>query len=182
MIGVDKKFGTVFLATDPVAAATIHAGRWGFGMLVGVLLGIWLLNGPLLIAGLTRVFTPWQAVSYPTRTTMELENASIVVKAGDPVNIRALLSGDVPRSTPLLLVAGDKLVLSPEGQHGKHGFILFGSDPKKLTLFGSKERKWAPPHATTTAYGRQPIVNPIVDGRMFFRGGNGIYCYDLRKQ
>ena len=90
--------------------------------------------------------------------------------------------GDVPRSNPLLLVAGDKLVLSPEGQHGKHGFILFDSDPKKLTLFGSKERKWAPPHATTTAYGRQPIVNPIVDGRMFFRGGNGIYCYDLRQR
>jgi len=34
--------------------------------------------------------------------------------------------------------------------------------------------------AGTTAYGRQLIVNPVVDGRMFFRGGNGIYCYDLR--
>ena len=87
-----------------------------------------------------------------------------------------------PGSNPLLIVAGDKLVLSPEGQHGKHGFVLFDADPKKLTLLGDKERKWAPPHATTTAYGRQPIVNPIVDGRMFFRGGNGIYCYDLRKK
>ena len=85
-----------------------------------------------------------------------------------------------PGSNPLLIVAGDKLVLSPEGQHGKHGFVLFDADPNKLTLLGDKERKWAPPHATTTAYGRQPIVNPIVDGRMFFRGGNGIYCYDLR--
>ncbi|MEM7392501.1 MAG: PQQ-binding-like beta-propeller repeat protein [Verrucomicrobiota bacterium] len=90
--------------------------------------------------------------------------------------------GDVPRSNPLLIVAGDKLILSPEGQHGKHGFVLFDADPKKLTLLGDPVRKWAPPHATTTAYGRQPIVNPIVDGRMFFRGGNGIYCYDLRKQ
>ena len=88
--------------------------------------------------------------------------------------------GDPPRSNPLLIVAGDKLVLSPEGQHGKHGFILFDADPTKLTLFGDQARKWAPPHATTTAYGRQPIVNPIVDGRMIFRGGNGIYCYDLR--
>ena len=87
-----------------------------------------------------------------------------------------------PGSNPLLIVAGDKLVLSPEGQHGMHGFVLFDADPKKLTLLGDKERKWSPPHATTTAYGRQPIVNPIVDGRMFFRGGNGIYCYDLRKK
>jgi Na+-transporting NADH:ubiquinone oxidoreductase subunit B len=30
-------FGTVFLATDPVAAAVTEAGRWGFGILVGVL-------------------------------------------------------------------------------------------------------------------------------------------------
>ena len=30
-------FGTVFLATDPVAAATTNPGRWGFGILVGAL-------------------------------------------------------------------------------------------------------------------------------------------------
>ncbi len=30
-------FGTVFLATDPVAAANTNPGRWGFGILVGVL-------------------------------------------------------------------------------------------------------------------------------------------------
>jgi outer membrane protein assembly factor BamB len=89
--------------------------------------------------------------------------------------------GDAPGSNPLLIVAGDKLILSPEGQHGKHGFVLFDADPTKLTLYGNQEKKWVPPHASTTAYGRQPIVNPIVDGRMFFRGGNGIYCYDLRK-
>lgn len=89
--------------------------------------------------------------------------------------------GDVPRSNPLLLVADDKLILSPEGQHGEHGFVLFDADPRKLTLLGDREKKWVPPHPTTTAYGRQPIVNPVVDGRMFFRGGNGIYCYDLRK-
>jgi len=39
-----------------------------------------------------------------------------------------------------------------------------------------------PPHASTTAYGRQPIVTPVVAGRMFCRGGNGIYCYDLRRR
>jgi outer membrane protein assembly factor BamB len=86
-----------------------------------------------------------------------------------------------PGSNPLVLVAGDQLFLSPEGQHGVHGFALFDADPGKLTLQSNREQKWQPPHATTTAYSRQPIVNPIVDGRIFFRGGNGIYCYDLRK-
>jgi hypothetical protein len=40
---------------------------------------------------------------------------------------------------------------------------------------------WAPTHTSTTAYNSQPIVTPIVDGRAFIRGGDGIYCYDLRK-
>jgi Na+-transporting NADH:ubiquinone oxidoreductase subunit B len=30
-------FGAVFIATDPVAGATTTPGRWGFGVLVGVL-------------------------------------------------------------------------------------------------------------------------------------------------
>lgn len=89
--------------------------------------------------------------------------------------------GDVPRSNPALIIAGDKLILSPEGQHGKHGFILFDADPTKLTLLGSTTEKWIPPHPSTTAYARQPLLHPVVDGRIFFRGGNGIYCYDLRQ-
>lgn len=40
---------------------------------------------------------------------------------------------------------------------------------------------WLPPHVETTAYNSQPIVYPIVDGRLFIRGGDGIYCYDLRQ-
>jgi Na+-transporting NADH:ubiquinone oxidoreductase subunit B len=30
-------FGTVFIATDPVAGAMTNAGRWGYGLLVGAL-------------------------------------------------------------------------------------------------------------------------------------------------
>ena len=36
------------------------------------------------------------------------------------------------------------------------------------------------PHQPTTSY-EVPLVSPIVDGRIFVRGGEGIYCYDLRK-
>lgn len=114
---------------------------------------------------------------------LDLESGKVLgeIVAGEFPHTAPGSAGDAPGSNPLLIVAGKKLILSPEGQHGKHGFILFDADPKKLTLFGDREHKWVAPHATTTAYGRQPIVNPIVDGRMFFRGGNGVYCYDLRK-
>ncbi len=31
-------FGTVFMATDPVTAATTHAGRWAYGVLIGFMI------------------------------------------------------------------------------------------------------------------------------------------------
>jgi Na+-transporting NADH:ubiquinone oxidoreductase subunit B len=57
-------FGTVFLATDPVAAATTRAGRWGFGILVGVLTGVVRITNPSYFDGvmfailLASIFAP----------------------------------------------------------------------------------------------------------------------------
>ena len=57
-------FGTVFLATDPVAAATTHAGRWGFGILVGVLTVVVRITNPSYYEGvvfailLASIFSP----------------------------------------------------------------------------------------------------------------------------
>mgnify|MGYP002623589946 CR=1 FL=1 len=84
-----------------------------------------------------------------------------------------------PRSNAWLAIIGDKMLLSPEGQHGKHGFLLYEANPSSLGQLGDY---WVPPHATTTAYNGQPIVYPVVDGRIFMRGGDAIYCYDLRRQ
>ena len=44
-------FGTVFLATDPMAAATTGAGRWTFGILVGVLTVVVRLTNPSYFEG-----------------------------------------------------------------------------------------------------------------------------------
>jgi Na+-transporting NADH:ubiquinone oxidoreductase subunit B len=57
-------FGTVFLATDPVAAATTNPGRWGFGVIVGVLTVIVRVTNPAYYEGvifailLATVFSP----------------------------------------------------------------------------------------------------------------------------
>jgi Na+-transporting NADH:ubiquinone oxidoreductase subunit B len=57
-------FGTVFLATDPVAAATTNPGRWGFGILVGVLTIIIRVTNPAYYEGvifailLASIFSP----------------------------------------------------------------------------------------------------------------------------
>ncbi len=82
-------------------------------------------------------------------------------------------------SNPYIMIAGDKVIVSPEGQHGSQSFLYYQRANDNWTLLG---QQWRPPHPTTTAYNTQPLVHPVVDGRLFVRGGNGIYCYDLRKQ
>jgi Na+-transporting NADH:ubiquinone oxidoreductase subunit B len=57
-------FGTVFIATDPVAAATTHAGRWGFGIVVGALTIVVRISNPSYYDGvlfailLASIFSP----------------------------------------------------------------------------------------------------------------------------
>lgn len=57
-------FGTVFLATDPVAAATTNVGRWWFGIIVGTLTVIVRFTNPSYFEGvlfailLASIFSP----------------------------------------------------------------------------------------------------------------------------
>jgi Na+-transporting NADH:ubiquinone oxidoreductase subunit B len=57
-------FGTVFLATDPTAAATTRAGRWAFGIIVGILTVVVRLTNPSYFEGvvfailLASIFAP----------------------------------------------------------------------------------------------------------------------------
>jgi outer membrane protein assembly factor BamB len=80
-----------------------------------------------------------------------------------------------PGSNAWLGVVGDRFLFLPEGQHGTAhlGFL-----DRELNVLGNM---WHPTNTETTAYNSQPVVYPLVDGRLIVRGGDGIYCYDLRK-
>lgn len=80
-------------------------------------------------------------------------------------------------SNQWLALVGDRLFLCPEGQHGSQSLLMLEADPK-LGLIGST---WTPPSNHTTAYGVHSLAYPVVDGRLFLRGMDGLYCYDLRK-
>lgn len=80
-----------------------------------------------------------------------------------------------PGSNPWFGVVGDRFLLIPEGQHGTAAYLFLDRALKPLGPL------WHPSHTPTTAYNSQPIICPVVDGRVFMRGGDGIYCYDLRK-
>lgn len=80
-------------------------------------------------------------------------------------------------SNQWLAVVGDRLLLSPEGQHGSQR--LQWLDAHTLKPLGPR---WTPPNNSTTAYAVHSLGFPVVDGRLFVRGMDGIYCYDLRKR
>lgn len=89
--------------------------------------------------------------------------------------------------TQTAFLAGGRLFIQPEGRHGSQSFLMLDADPKTFrTLPATQaigtESPWRPPHTWTTAYANQPIVYPLVDGRLFVRGLDAIYCYDLRQQ
>ena len=64
------------------------------------------LNGPFLSAGLARIFAPWLAVQYPTRTQLELVQGDLVVKEGHSARIEARVSGVIPSRAKLALRTG----------------------------------------------------------------------------
>ena len=69
--------------------------------------GLGIYNGPLLAAGLGRIFTPWVAIDYPTRTRIEMNEGDRIVKEGRGIRLAARISGEVPESAQIILRTGE---------------------------------------------------------------------------
>lgn len=94
--------------------------------------------------------------------------------------------------TQTAFLGGGRLFIQPEGRHGSQSFLMLNANPQDFRAFPSSqadasnshqvgaEYQWRPPHTWTTAYANQPINYPLVNGRLFVRGLDAIYCYDLR--
>lgn len=66
-------------------------------------------------------------------------------------------------------------VLNPDSQHGHTKMFPFPARP------GAKVGPlWSPPHPHATTY-QAPMSHAWADGRLFIRGSDAVYCYDLRK-
>ncbi len=76
-------------------------------ILAGVIVAIGVINGPFLLAGLTRIFAPWMVATYPTYTELELGEGDMVVKEGESAKIAISVSGVVPGKAKLFLRTGE---------------------------------------------------------------------------
>ena len=68
--------------------------------------GFAIVDGPFLAAGFGRIFTPWLAIAYPTRTQIELEQGDRIVKEGVSLRLVARIGGEVPDGAELILRTG----------------------------------------------------------------------------
>jgi len=101
---------------DRVAEAIRPGDAVGLGALrrpavvtsaVALLLAVIALsNSGLLIAGFGRIFTPWQAIQYPTRTELIIADGDLVVQEGRPVSIVAQVSKIVPKAAKIAIRTG----------------------------------------------------------------------------
>lgn len=79
-----------------------------------------------------------------------------------------------------LLAAPDRLFSIVDGKHGTTRIAMYTTAPNDFRPTGP-DQVWVPPHPNTTSYG-PCMYHPVVDGRIFVRGHDAIYCYDLRKR
>lgn len=66
----------------------------------------------------------------------------------------------------------------PDSQHGSiHDVLMLGTTAETFKPMG---KPWNTPHYDATGY-EMAISHPVVAGRLYLRGADGIYCWDLRK-
>ena len=93
---------------------------------------------------------------------------------------KVLATAEAPSAMnePHIFMAENLVFVSPDGSHGNNFLSVYGATPETFKLLGT----WAPPHHHTNSYHCKCLVFPVVEGRLFMRGFDGIHCYDLRKQ
>jgi outer membrane protein assembly factor BamB len=108
--------------------------------------------------------------------------AVVELATGKVLDERSKVAQDeLPGNGGYVQAIGNLVLVRLDGSHGGNHFITYaiGDDGKV-----GKIAHWDPApegsRASTTSY-HHPIHYPLVDGRMFMRRYDGIYCYDLRK-
>jgi len=104
----------------------------------------------------------------PGNTYMiDLETGKVIKRLKD---VHTKMNGHVQLHEDRLLVLGDN-------HHGDNDMQLTGATPEAFVNVPRAN----PPHWTTSPYSQAPWIQTYGDGRLFIRGSDGIYAYDLRK-
>jgi outer membrane protein assembly factor BamB len=92
--------------------------------------------------------------------------------------VLASVEGPAPINEGHIFMAENLVFACPDGSHGNSTLGVYGGTPETFKLLGS----WTQPHRMASSYHMKCLVFPVVEGRIFMRGFDGIHCYDLRKK
>ena len=84
------------------------------GAFTAVFFALSIFNQPFLSAGISRFFTPWLEIEYPTRTQITINDDEIIVKEGDRASIVAEIRGEIPTKAVIEINTGDESTLPIE--------------------------------------------------------------------
>jgi hypothetical protein len=105
------------------------------------------------------------------------EGKLVEAATGKLLGTIAIKSGVVCEGHTILVE--NHALMTADGSHGSNSFGLIRWDADGPKDCGD----WSPPHQQTSAGDHfTPMVFPVVEGRIFIRGWEGVYCYDLRKK
>jgi outer membrane protein assembly factor BamB len=88
--------------------------------------------------------------------------------------------GPRPSNGGYMQVIEDLVLVREDGTHGgiSCGFYKIGADGSVVAF---SDKPWHPPFGGGTTSYHHPIFYPLVDGRIFLRQQDGIYCWDVRQ-
>jgi outer membrane protein assembly factor BamB len=86
-----------------------------------------------------------------------------------------------PENGGYLMAAEDTVLVRRDGTHGKIEMAAYRVDAggRPTPLDGGAA--WVPAVGGSTTSYHHPVMYPLVDGRLFVRQYDGVYCYDLRR-
>ncbi|MDP6357750.1 MAG: hypothetical protein QF473_21710, partial [Planctomycetota bacterium] len=116
------------------------------------------VNGPFLSTGLARLFPPWQAISYPTRTQLDLGDGERIVREGSGIRLHAQVTGVIPATAKLTLRTG-------KGKPRVHKLTIEGGacEYDIATVFRSFEYRVSAGDARSSWHSVRVIPSPRIE-------------------
>ncbi len=94
--------------------------------------------------------------------------------------VLAKTAGIVPMNGGYMQAMEDLVLVRRDGTHGNMECAWYKVGPDGSVRSLNADAAWVPPVGGTTTSYHHPIFYPMVDGRIFFRQENGVYCWDAR--
>jgi len=129
-----------------------------------------------------------EAPSPNFRSGLMAQNGTVWVRSDEALYALRLTDGNTLLKTSALvdyqdgtfdeahgLIVNGRLLLEQDSQHFKSIVWMYRADPDNFETMG----EWNQPHYQSSGY-NVPFSHPVVDGRIYYRGAEHVYCYDLR--